>query len=84
MAIIRERAGKAVKKLKEVKEKQFNCSFWWPGYGIRKPEFERARRAEKEIVQELRREKLRNIQSQKDLKAALEQQKKMMEEANEF
>lgn len=77
-------AGKAVKKLKQVKERQFSCSFWWPGYGMRKPEFERARRAEKEIVQELRREKLRNVQSMKDAKERMEAEKKMMAEANNF
>jgi len=77
-------AGKAVKKLKVVKDKQFNCSFWWPGHNMRAPEFERARRAEKEIVQELRREKLRNVRSQKDAKAAYEKQQNELAQANMF
>ena len=67
------------RKLKETKDKQFNCSFWWPGYGMRPPEFERARRAEKEIILELRREKLRNIRSQKDLKEKLIAQRQELE-----
>ena len=76
---LKELAGKAVRKLKETKDKQFNCSFWWPGYGMRPPEFERARRAEKEIILELRREKLRNIRSQKDLKEKLIAQRQELE-----
>ena len=76
---LKQLAGKAVKKLRETKDRQFNCSFWWPGHGMRPPEFERARRAEKEIVQELRREKLRNAQSQKDLEESLRQAKQEME-----
>ena len=72
---LKELAGKAMKKLKAVKDKQFNCSFWWPGNGMRPAEFERVRRAEKEIVQELRREKLRNAQALKDVKSRVEAQK---------
>jgi hypothetical protein len=76
---LKELAGKAVRKLKETKDRQFNCSFWWPGFGMRPPEFERARRAEKEIVQELRREKLRNARSQKDLEESLAVQRKELD-----
>ena len=65
-------AGKAVRKLRACKDRQFNCSFWWPGNGIRPAQFERVRRAEKEIVQEMRREKLRNKQALKELKDARE------------
>ena len=79
---LKELAGKAVKRLREVKEKQFNCSFWWPGQGMRKAEFERVRRAEKEISQELRREKLRNKQALKEVQARVEaQHAKMAAEA---
>ena len=60
-------AGKAVRKLRACKDRQFNCSFWWPGNGIRPAQFERTRRAEKEIVQEMRREKLRNKQAIKEM-----------------
>ena len=75
-------AGKAVKRLKDVKDKQFNCSFWWPGHDMRKAEFERVRRAEKQITQELRREKLRNKQAIKDVQARVEaQQANIIEEA---
>lgn len=79
---LKELAGKAVKRLREVKDKQFNCSFWWPGHGMRPAEFERVRRAEKEITQELRREKLRNKQAIKDVQARVEaQQMKMTADA---
>ena len=71
---LKELAGKAVKKLRAVKDKQFNCSFWWPGHGMRPAEFERVRRAEKEIMQELRREKLRNKQAMKDIQERFEAQ----------
>ena len=77
---LKELASKAVKKLRETKDRQFNCSFWWPGNDMRPAEFERARRAEKEIVQELRREKLRNVQTQKDLEEKLAAQKQEMED----
>ena len=79
---LKELAGKAVKRLRDVKDKQFNCSFWWPGQGMRKAEFERVRRAEKQITQEIRREKLRNKQARKDVQASIEaQQARMAAEA---
>eukprot|EP00946_MAST-07B_sp_MAST-7B-sp1_P004275 g4275.t1 len=79
---LKELAGKAVKRLREVKDKQFNCSFWWPGHDMRPAEFERVRRAEKEITQELRREKLRNKQAIKDVQArVIAQQAKMAADA---
>ena len=52
---LRERSERQAKALMAQKAKQQKCAWWWPGFKLRPAEYERVRRAEKEIFNERRR-----------------------------
>ena len=58
-----ELAAKMAKVMKAADSRQRSSASWWPGARLNDAEIARVRRAEKEIVIEFRREKLRNMRN---------------------
>ena len=52
---LRDRSERQAKALMAQKARQKKSAWWWPGHSIRPAEYERVRRAEKEIFNEKRR-----------------------------